>query len=139
MQLAAENAMRLKALHIGAIVAREHATSGRLSHMGHTLPIWIDPPFPPFPDGPVPLTREGKEIEAWLACHKPVPLVRLARCNRLAVGRDAFPVLVPVARQAQEKAGAEARQATYHETLKTAQGAPGGPRRTWLDKLVGEG
>ena len=136
MQLAAENAMRLKAFHIGAIVAREHATSGRLGHMGHHIPTYLDPPFPPFPDGPQPLTREGREIEVWLASHKPVALTKLRRQSRRA-SVPAFPVLMPRARQAQECEGGEARQATYQETLKTAQGAPGGPRRTWLDKLVG--
>ncbi len=136
MELAAEYNMRLKALHIGAIVAREHATSGRLSHMGHFLPIWIDPSFPPFPDGPIPLTREGREIEAWLACHKPVALARIRRRSR-ETSLPSFPVLAPVAREAQERQGAEARQGEYKDSLKVAQGAPGGPRRTWLDKLVG--
>ena len=138
MQLAAEYNMRLKALHIGAVLAREASTSGRLSHMGHTLPIWNDPPFPPFPDGPIPLTREEEEIGAWLASHKPVALSRLRKQSRKA-SVPSFPVLVPVARQATERQGAEARQAEYKMSLSSAHGAPGGPRRTWMDKIVEEG
>ena len=137
MELAAENAMRLKAIHIGGLLAREASTSGALSHVGHYIPIWIDPSFPPFPDGPMPLTREEEEVKAWLASHKPVALAGLRRKERIAMAR-AFPVLAPMAREAQEREGAEARQSTYQDSLKVAHGAPGGPRRTWLDKLVGE-
>jgi len=131
---AAERLKRIKAIHIGGLLVREASTSGRLGHMGHYIPIWIDPPFPPFPDGPIPLTREGEAIEAWLSVHKPVPLVRLKKqWRKLSVP---FPVLVPIAKGAQEHEGAEDRQERYKATLKTAHGASGGPRRTWLDKLV---
>ena len=134
---AAERAVRAKAIHIGGVLAREASTSGVLTHKGHFIPFWVDPPFPPFPDVPPPLTEEGKEIMAWVKVHKPLSLVRAKRGIRREATSRAFPILVPVAKPAQEKEGAEGRQVAYEDRLQGAHGAPGGPRRTWLDKLVG--
>ena len=136
MERAAENALRVKARHINSILAREASTSGRLSHKRHAMPVWIDPPFQTFNNGPALLTRDGEAIVAWLSSHKPVALTKLARGRRREASQ-AFPILVPRARDAQEREGAEARQAEYTMSLKAAHGAPGGPRRTWMDKLVG--
>ena len=97
MELAAENAMRLKAIHIGGILAREAATSGRLTHVGHPIPLWLDPPFPVFPDLSFLLTEEQKAIEDWLASHKPHALSGLPRA-RLKAKSQAFPILTPVAK-----------------------------------------
>ena len=134
---AAERALRVKAIHIGGVLAREASTSGVLTHKGHFIPLWIDPPFPSFLDVPPPLTEEGEEVEAWMKAHKPSPLVRVKRGSRREATSHAFPILVPVAKPSQEREGGEGRQGEYKGRLKTAHGAPGGPRRTWLDKLVG--
>ena len=133
---AAERAVRAKAIHIGGVLAREASTSGVLTHKGHFIPLWIDPPFPPFLDVPSPLTKGEKEVEAWMKAHKPSPLVRVKRGSRREATSHTFPILSPVAKPAQEHEGAEDRQGEYKGRLKTAQGASGGPRRTWLDKIV---
>ncbi len=136
MELHAENAMRVKARHIDSILAREASTSGRLTHKRHAMPIWLDPPFQTFNGAPAPLTRDEETIAAWLASHRPVSVARLVRGRGKRMS-SVFPILVPKAREAQEREGAEARQAEYESKLQGAHGAPGGPRRTWLDKLVG--
>ena len=97
MELAAENAMRLKAIHIGGILAREAATSGRLTHMGHPIPFWLDPPFPAFPATLPMLSRDQEVIRAWLATHKPHALAALPRA-RLKAKSQAFPILAPIAK-----------------------------------------
>ncbi len=138
MERAAEYSLRVKARHIDSILAREASTSGRLAHMRHAMPIWLDPPFPPFPDGPAPVTRDSEAIALWLRTHKPVALARLVRGKRKEAS-NAFPILVPIAKPSQEREGAEGRQAAYLGKLQGAHGAPGGLRRAWMDKIVGEG
>ena len=136
VELAAEYSLRVKARHIDSILVREASTSGRLTHKRHAMPFWIDPPFQVFNDGLPPFTKDGLVIEVWLATHKPMVLSRLVRGRRKEV-IQAFPILSPVAKPAQEREGAEGRQAAYLDRLQGARGVPGGPRRTWLDKLVG--
>ena len=97
MELAAENAMRLKAIHIGGILAREAATSGRLTHVGHPIPFWVDPAFPAFPLALPMLSRDQEVVRAWLASHKPHALASLPRA-RLKALSQAFPILTPVAK-----------------------------------------
>ena len=138
MELAAENSLRVKARHIDSILAREASTSGRLTHKRYAMPIWIDPPFQVFNDRLAPLTKDGEAIAAWLSSREPIALSRLERGREKEVSQ-AFPILAPVAKPAQEREGGEARQAVYEGRLQGAHGVPGGPRRTWLDKLVGEG
>ena len=133
---AAERALRVKAIHIGGILAREASTSGVLTHKGRVVPFHTDKAFPSFPGTSFLLTTEGKQIQDWLAVHKPVSLTSMKRKGREGATSHAFPILSPVAKPTQEHEGAEGRQAAYEGRLQGAHGAPGGPRRTWLDKLV---
>ena len=135
MELAAENAMRLKAIHIGSILAREAATSGALGYQGHALPIWTDPSFPPFPDGLVPLSRDQEAIKAWLEMHEARPLTRMGR-KRLLPPSQAFPILTPLGKTAPEREGATERRICYVTELRTHSAVSGGPPRLWMDKII---
>ena len=134
MELAAEHAMRLKAIHIGSILAREAATSGAVGHQGHALPIWTDPSFPPFPDALGPLSRDQETIKTWLETHEARPLTR-ARVRRLNPSQS-FPILTPLGKTAPEREGATERRIAYITELRAHRAVSGGPPRLWMDKII---
>ena len=133
---ATEGARRVKSIGLDALLAKEASTSGAMGHKGHTFPIWLDVPFASLAPSPISLSPDKKAVSLWLSSHKPVALTKGMRV-KVKAPSNAFPVLSPIAHKAQERAGGEARQAGYVKSLSSAHGAPGGPRRTWQDKLKG--
>lgn len=131
-----EHSMRVKAIHIGGILAREQSTNGVLEHIGHYIPTWQDKPFPSFPNTVPMLSMEQETVRDWLATHKPRPMTRGRRAIRLPLS-EAFPIDVAVAKAVEPREGSMEAQAAYEASLKTVHGVSGGPARTWMDKLKG--